>query len=83
MAIATAVEATIQQSINQSKISKGEDPGYDGTAASFWFLVAYVAVQFLGVLVFYKPESRIKAVDEEGNVISNNSQREKDASSSE
>ncbi|KAF8323832.1 MFS general substrate transporter [Clavulina sp. PMI_390] len=57
-ALGIPIISTITQTINKQKIEKGEDPGYQGLADGWWFMVALVALSFIGTVFFYKVEDR-------------------------
>ncbi|KDQ19194.1 hypothetical protein BOTBODRAFT_486258 [Botryobasidium botryosum FD-172 SS1] len=49
-ALTVATVTSIQTSVNAKP---GKAGGYSGTAASFWFILAFTGVEIIGVLVFY------------------------------
>ncbi|KAF8308254.1 MFS general substrate transporter [Clavulina sp. PMI_390] len=56
VALGVAINTSIVQSVDNKRISKGEDVGFNGIAAGYWFNLAFVSVMLIGVLVFYKRE---------------------------
>ncbi|KDQ19195.1 hypothetical protein BOTBODRAFT_28684 [Botryobasidium botryosum FD-172 SS1] len=55
-ALAVAAITSIQTSIDARP---GNEGGYSGTAASFWFILALTSVEIVGVLVFYRSSKEL------------------------
>ncbi|KAF8305938.1 MFS general substrate transporter [Clavulina sp. PMI_390] len=56
VALGVAINASIVQSIDTKRASKGEEVGFNGIAAGYWFNLAFVSIMLIGVLIFYKRE---------------------------
>ena len=44
--------------MDKKRAAEGHAPGYQGKAASFWFLLAWVAVTLVAHIVFYKIDKK-------------------------
>ncbi|KAF8305931.1 MFS general substrate transporter [Clavulina sp. PMI_390] len=56
VALGVAINTSIVDSVNNKRTSKGEEVGFNGIAAGYWFNVAFVAIMLAGVIAFYKKE---------------------------
>jgi len=63
-ALGLAVVTSITTSLDAKKRDRGEEVGYGGIAAGYWFVVAFCAVEALAILVFWK-NVKTPALDEE------------------
>jgi hypothetical protein len=54
VALGVAILASIASSENAKQIAKGRAPGYKGIADGFWFILAFLLVEAIALLVFYR-----------------------------
>ncbi|KAF9517779.1 hypothetical protein BS47DRAFT_1338969 [Hydnum rufescens UP504] len=54
IALGVAILASIASSENAKQIAKGREPGYKGIADGFWFVLAFLLVEAIALLVFYR-----------------------------
>jgi hypothetical protein len=54
IALGIAIIASIASSENAKQIAKGREPGYKGIADGFWFMLAFLLVEAVALLVFYR-----------------------------
>lgn len=56
IALGLAIIASITASVNASHTSAGSNPGYEGVAAGYWFILGLVILFAVMVLIFYESE---------------------------
>jgi MFS family permease len=59
-AVGSSATTSIQASVDEQSNS---GPGFKGRSAALWFLVAYVALEIVGVAVFYREERSLKDLE--------------------